>query len=130
MQTFLVLTLACAALINSSRPATNEVAERWYAGYNETYFENKLPKDTRVQFVRELKDWEGNRVLGLTYSSTPATIQINAEYRDTPPIWLEILLHEQCHLSLDSTPEFDMHGAKFQACMLHLAQAGAFAQLW
>lgn len=100
----------------------------WYQGYNQKYFNNQLPKTVVISYT--LND---NRFMALTdYSNGYFHITFNMKYAESDKQLHFTLLHEMCHIRLlsEQEVEFDMHGPKFQSCMLDLAKSGAFNDLW
>jgi hypothetical protein len=98
----------------------------WYADFNHKWFADRLPKDTIVTFgtcpipkVQACSYKDGNRYV----------IHLIARYNQAPDQAHFNMLHEMCHLD-NWNIKLDSHGPKWQACMLHLAEAGAFHDLW
>lgn len=131
---FVIWLLLLGAIWISFRPAhrsadknyTNEQLQHWYEGVNEEYFANKLPKDTVVRWadLTPLKD------MGATNRRMDGVFVILIDPVQNPNKRVAALTayHEICHIAAAS--EFNSHGQKFQACMLHLAEVGAFENLW
>lgn len=122
--------LLTLTLLFSLSPAPPVDLQVWFAGYNEMYFNDALPKTVLV-------DWHLNdpRYLGLTDYEEHGEyyhIMLNPEYNKSGKTARLTLLHEMCHVSLrhDDDVEFDQHGPKWQACMHRLANAGAMEDLW
>lgn len=101
---------------------------QWYLGYNHTYFQDALPND--VVLTRDLND---DRFMAITFYDTGQYhIQINPKYNISTKQERINLLHESCHvlLFIEQDTELDDHGPHWQACMMRLADAGAFKDLW
>src|ERR1700683_2224244 len=98
----------------------------WYAAFNHQWLADRLPRDTEVSYGK-------CPILGVQACSYKNkghyVIHMVALYNMAPDQAHFNLLHEQC--DLDSWDvEIDEHGPKWQACMLRLANAGAFHDLW
>lgn len=101
-----------------------------YEVYNEEYFDNKLPKDTKVIYTTPIPDAMAQ---GETFKIGDSyVIWIDAHYDNSMGVASETELHEMCHVKLpwDIPDGIDGHGPKFQACMHNLADQGAFEGLW
>lgn len=133
---FVIWLLLLGALYISFRPVAHKSAEknytnaqlqRWYEGVNEEYFANKLPKDTTIKWadLTPLKD------MGTTMRRSDGGFAILLDPVQNPNKRTAALTayHEMCHVAVPVS-SFEEHGAKFQACMLHLAEVGAFKDLW
>lgn len=116
--------------MNNSAVISNEKLNSWYRGYNEEYFANQLPKNTVVK-LGDLTPQDdigmsqilpnGNWIIIIDRAKNPSPVQARMT-----------LLHESCHVRtyIRGMAEFEVHGDKFQACMLQLAHQGAFKELW
>jgi hypothetical protein len=105
------------------------VLQRAYRKYNKKYFRNRLPHGCKVQLDKNLERRETavGMYLPIDFKPFPCgAILISS--RQPSRFRLFTLLHEMCHLKLRDTHWG--HGQKFQAEMLRLARAGAFANLW
>ena len=119
--------LIITAMISFANAAPDSL-DAWYAGYNHEYFQDELPKTTVI--TKELAD---DRFMALTfYENGRYHIALNPKYNFSNKIERENLLHESCHVRIfiEHEEEFDDHGPKWQACMLELANKGAFKDLW
>lgn len=112
---------------SSSEQYTNAQLQRWYEGVNEEYFANKLPKDTTVQWG----DLSNSKDVGTTLRRPDGTYAIWIDPVQNPNKRSAALTayHEMCHVA-GPVADFSTHGPRFQACMLHLAEVGAFRELW
>ena len=101
-----------------------------YNFYNAKYFNNELPKGTKLFFVYKI---------GKSKSPEKSNCASTYFYADKPPVILiqrtkvksmryvaADLLHELVHVA---KPRAD-HGKVFQEEMLRLAKMGAFEQVW
>ena len=106
---------------------TDAQLQKWYEGINEEYFWNQLPKNVTVKWG-DLAAWGD---MGVTLYRPDGSILILIERKLNPaPRVAEITaFHEACHVKTHGQ-EFDDHGPKFEACMVHLADQGAFKGLW
>lgn len=121
--TFLLSQSALGAAVTKDRNL-----DPWYRGYNQKYFNNQLPQAVVISYT--LHD---DRFMALTdFDNGYFHIAFNMKYAESGKQLRSTLLHEMCHIRLsgDDDVEFDMHGPKFQSCMLDLAKAGAFEDLW
>lgn len=131
---FVIWLLLLGVLYLSFRPAhkaaeknyTNEQLKRWYEGVNEEYFANKLPKDTEVLWVD--LSVHGDMAETLRHMDGSFLIEIDPVQNPNKRVAALTAYHEICHIAAVS--EFNTHGPKFQACMLRLAEAKAFNDLW
>jgi hypothetical protein len=99
----------------------------WYAEFNEEFFWNSLPKNTKVELVTDLGENLGTtRCLDFHYQ---CIIQI--EERGNPEEVEQKIteLHEMCHVATWHQQD-DPHGSKWKACMHRIADRGAFDNLW
>jgi hypothetical protein len=96
--------------------------DKWYAGSNSAYFEDKLPKNTII-------DWNetDSRNMAVTYEDGEQFhISLNPYYvRASRTAW-EVILHEQCHIEEYKEAEKDEHGPRWRTCMLRLEMQGAY----
>lgn len=131
---FVIWLLLLGAIYLSFRPAhkaaeknyTNEQLQRWYEGVNEEYFANKLPKDTVIMWANVA--YMGNMGTTTRRPDGGYLIWIDPVQNPNRRVAALTAYHEVCHIA--AAPEFNTHGQKFQACMLHLAEVGAFENLW
>jgi hypothetical protein len=130
----LVLSFSCSfftapqsAMRSTADFATNADFQSWYAGYNEEYFFNRLPKDTEISW--------GNltpiNAIGTTVHRESGSFSIFIDRTLNPTVQQARMteIHEICHIATWGQ-EFDQHASKFQGCMVNLAVHGAFADLW
>lgn len=94
---------------------------------NTRYFAGKLPN--AVLRFKVIKGY-----LGLTKDadSNHPIIYVNPKGTPSPKEVIFVLNHEACHTSLKGPKPMhgSDHGKEFQACMLRLANAGAFSVVW
>jgi hypothetical protein len=134
-----ILILLMAAAMFATRPQVKiskkfkesnqdlNLAEE-YKNFNELYFLNQLPKNTRVEWAN-LEDDLGQFFV----TGTPGIAHILIDRKGNPyPKYVRAaLLHEMCHEKVDLlSPEFDEHGHNWQGCMVDLAVHGAFHDIW
>lgn len=110
---------------------TSERLEAHYKIMNQDYFSNRLPEDVKIVVVDKLFDENLGRLLGSTICSSPEHCRITVDREmNAAPVTMELTIdHEMCHVESHGK-NFDAHGEAFQACMLHLALAGAFREVW
>lgn len=133
---FVIWLILMAALVHAFRanfvthksapPISEAKLNLWYQGINEEYFSSTLPKNVEVKWgdLTLLKD------MGVTnrHADGSYTIVLDPKQNPNRRIAEFTEYHEICHIA--TPPEVDQHGPKFQACMLRLAQEGAFKDLW
>lgn len=116
---------------------TNINLNAWYDGYNQMYFQKELPEagsfsppDVIIDFHLDDPDKMGLTVFGeqdgfIRMGLNPTYIKSTKTLRLT-------MLHEMCHIRLfvEDIHSMNDHGPQWQSCMLDLAKAGAFADLW
>lgn len=108
-------------------PTVDCPLDRWFAGYNETYFNDSLPKNTTVDFY----DFEDVKIIGDSFCfQQKCRIRIARQYQNARPVYLETLLHEMCHIDTWDAHEINPHGPKWQTCMHRLANQNAFEDVW
>jgi hypothetical protein len=109
----------------------------WYNGYNQMYFNNELPKagtlsppDVIIDF--HLRDPKKMGVTIFGEADGYIRMSFNPDYIKSEKTLRLTLLHEQCHIELfvEDVHTLDDHGPEWQACMLRLAEKGAFHDLW
>ena len=100
--------------------------DKWYAGYNSEYFDDKLPKDTVV-------DWSEYDVRNMGSTTVLPNgrfhIALNKRYCLADRTMRLVLLHEQCHIQTFTEITDDPktgHGPRWRTCMLNLYQIGGF----
>ena len=102
------------------------VLEKDYEVFNQDYFLGQLPP-ANVEWAN-LTDQHD---MGMTWVDQAGARQIRVD-KSTNPVLKQAemtLLHEMCHVKTDAK-ELDSHGLKWQACMVDLADHGAFHDLW
>ncbi|MGH7744615.1 MAG: SprT-like domain-containing protein [Candidatus Dormibacteria bacterium] len=100
-----------------------------YDAFNVMYFSAKLPRvDVQVSNEKN-SEWMGRTD---ECGSRCFLITISSPWNPSPREQSFTLLHEMCHvkMAVENINEFNMHGPKWQECMLELANKGAFNQLW
>jgi len=91
--------------------------------------ERLLPKDVILRYGPAV-DVQGRSNMAITRMHDGRFItEFNPKYNQADTHLKMNMLHEQCHIATWGQ-EFDDHGPKFQACMLRLANQGAFNSLW
>lgn len=129
-----ILSRAKNSTIGQETPLTEVQLQQFYRGFNEVYFDGKLP-DVPVRYsvtlhskfdASAMTTCEDGDKTGKT-----CRITIAAELAPFQAEVLENELHEMCHVSLEgvSQPDGD-HGWKFQRCMKRLASANALEGIW
>jgi len=97
-----------------------------YAEYNQAYFQDSLPKSAKVRWGH-MNDFMGH----VDVFGPQVYILIDRGTNTAPRVAKGTLLHEMCHVERHVKGENPAsHGDEFQACMLRLAQAGAFKEIW
>jgi len=104
----------------------------WYAGYNDEYFGDNLPRDTVITQEKIDSDSLANTVFNK--SDKRFHIRFNSMYPIGSRLSHLILLHEQCHIETYDEPMNDNdaepdHGPRWRACMLRLETMGAWRRL-
>lgn len=116
--------------VNNPAPLSDAQLQRWYDGTNEEYFANELPKNVEVKWG----DLTEKGDMGYSVIRADESWLITIDRKTNPTNGQAELteMHEICHVYLYSKgdAEFNSHGDKFQACMLRLANQGAFKGLW
>jgi SprT-like family len=104
----------------------------WYASTNETYFNNELPKDTKIVIADIPEDKDGFTIADTTpLGNGQYLIRIDPRFNNAGNTDGPAIDHEMCHIYLDQeSGDGDRnHGPRFQACMHRRAQAGTFKEL-
>jgi hypothetical protein len=106
-----------------------------YDQYNQDWFAEVLPKNTTVIYS-DLTPW---KELGAVDRRADGTWLVRIDRQTNPTLnsAYMTLLHELCHVKLGIVVElkiggsgWDEHGHPFQACMIDLANKGAFERIW
>jgi hypothetical protein len=117
-----------------SRVEEQIFVNKWYAATNDVYFDNRLPKDTKIEIRQIPPDTDADFTIGQTtpLGNGQYVIEIDPRFNRSGNQEGLTLDHEICHLSLlqQNGDGDSKHGARFQACMQQLAAEGAFADLW
>jgi len=107
---------------------------RLYAAYNDEYFDNKLPKDTKVFYTLGGTDMADSECDDF---GKQCVIRFNPHYTAAPRTAESAMLHEACHVKVwtkllesNRPPMEDKsrygHSKPWQSCMLQLDVMGAF----
>jgi len=101
---------------------SQKVLDNTYQEFNEQYFNNRLPKDTIIDYAESGPNIATTDLM----SSKRFHIAFNEKYASSERIVREIMLHEQCHIKVwpkdgnwsveDYQTEF--HSKKWRTCML------------
>lgn len=121
---------------------SNTRIQQDYAYYNESFFNNTLPKNTSVvwaDIAKEEIDTPAGKIhvfiMGGTHKDQTTgafTIKIDTKTNVTQVTSNTTLLHEMCHVKTwDRAVELgqDIHGPVFRACIVDLELQGAFTDL-
>lgn len=125
MKRALQIGLAFALLALAYGPVKRVVAPQcenpkaWYDGFNETYFENRLPANTVVDYSNH----DSSVLAVTTQDGDHFRIAFNRDYAASAPVVHVFLLHEMCHV--DTFDEEAEHGPRWIACMRGLEAKGA-----
>lgn len=96
--------------------------KRWYAGYNEIYFNNALPKNPVIDYG----ETDPTKMATTQKIGPYFVIRFNPRYTGAYRTALETLLHEQCHVETWVDGEHVDHSDAWRACMDRLYRDGAF----
>lgn len=98
-----------------------EGLDAWYRDYNDNYFQNRLPKNTVVDYSEHRDD-----IMAATsqFDDGRFHIAFNEKYAKSARFAHLLMLHEQCHI--DTWDEKEEHGKRWRACMLVVEFEGAF----
>jgi hypothetical protein len=117
-----------------SRAEEQKFVDGWYKATNETYFDNKLPLDTKIEIHEIPPDVNSDYTVAQTtpLGNGQYLIEIDPRFNligDEEALSLD---HEVCHVFLlqQNNNGDTKHGARFQGCMKRLADEGAFQDLW
>lgn len=154
LRTKILLTIALAVLVwslfgcrNPEGPGGSEVSaprtivftktvvtaaylKDLYRINNETFFQNKLPKDSEINLSEET-DMASTMCQD---DGTECVVKFNLKYVLAKRVADFTMLHEQCHIKiwnkeLDSFGQQVEHGKVWRTCMLQLDAAGAFREI-
>jgi hypothetical protein len=115
-------------------PIADGVLQSDYAIFNSTWFENKLPGNVEVRYeatpnpnAMGLTDYEGYGT-----GTGHFVIWVDPKYHaHNVTAARETLMHEMCHISTwEQDPPDNVHGEHWTACMVKLANDGAFKDVW
>ena len=130
--------------VNLAEPkseTTVEFIQQAYVAYNQAYFQDKLPKDTKISLDPQaigMADTGCDNNLG--DMGIDCTMRFDLKYVLAPRTAESTLLHEMCHIKTwaktqaDTRPEgvsreeWD-HNKYWRGCMLSLDAAGAFREI-
>jgi SprT-like family len=148
MRKLCALVVAAAVIIFSIRAAATPKSavdahflQAIYADYNETYFNNELPRNTKIFYA---SDPDGADDIGDTICSMDpsdpsnlkvlsCTIYVAPYANVAQPVAIETLVHEMCHIEtyqFKGSDEYDPHGKAWTNCMLRIAESGGFKNVW
>jgi hypothetical protein len=99
--------------------------QQQYANFNGWWFEGKLPKDVTVTWGSA----EGYMAITKGDDDRALSIEINPKYGVSEKQIAALEFHEMCHVAIWNE-DSRSHGKKWQACMLRLAEQGAFENVW
>lgn len=125
MKRALQLILAAALLMESYGPVKRVVSPQcenpkaWYDGYNETYFNDALPKDTVVDYANH----SPNILAATTFENGHYRISFNPDYASSALVVHLFLIHEMAHVA--TFDEYAEHGPRWIKEMRRLEDAGA-----
>lgn len=136
LRTKVLITIALAVLYfaltqHFSAPAIARAdlpkdLDKWYSIYNSEFFDDKLPKDTVVDWGEYNNDRMGSTSI---LPDGRFHIALNEKYCLAERTARMVLKHEECHVSTFSEVTHDSkteHGPRWRTCMLNLYQVGAF----
>ena len=103
--------------------------QKIYPILNESYFDNKLPKDVKIDML----ETEPNYMASTTCEDdgTGCTIHFNYKYVISPRHAELVMLHEGCHIATYNEHVWGadgqevMHGPRWRTCMLKVDIQGA-----
>lgn len=114
----------------------NDWLKTWYGSYNETYFQSELPKDVGITWANlAVVQFDGSlefRTIAETvFGDGYIRIRIDRTTNIARSTARLSILHEMCHVENHvENHGFVEHGPEWQACMMRLAKAGAFTEIW
>lgn len=92
-----------------------------YQNYNAQYFEDKLPKDSAIDYDLSDPNFMATTMLA---SDGKFHLSFNRYYITADRVADLIMLHEMCHIKNWD----DGHGRKWRSCMINLDLQGAFRE--
>jgi hypothetical protein len=108
-----------------------------FVEYNKDYFDNKLPYTTFEYTDIIEKDGSHESMADVVRGTSEYHVRVDKRFNPILKTADISLLHELCHIKLDTSGELpltvsddDAHGPKFQQCMVDLATRGALHDLW
>ena len=103
----------------------------WYAGYNDQYFGDKLPRDPIISHERSAPDEVAHTEYNV--SQRRFHIVVNTMYPIGSRMEHRALQHEMCHIATPETNEQVIkdggHGPEWRTCMLKMEDMGAWRDL-
>ena len=114
----------CPAHLDSFNGLEHKNLYQLYDGYNDEYFDNKLPKNTVI-------DWDETGDYMATTNLLPDGrfhIAFNPHYITAMRVARTSMLHEMCHIQTWGELDYQTgrHGPQWRTCMLGLDAAGAW----
>lgn len=99
---------------------------QWYKEYNDEYFDNKLPKETIIDF--NLKN--GDMAVSEFPDFKTFHISFDPHYVAAQRTGRFTLIHEMCHIRTwaEAVSGVD-HGPRWRTCMLGIDQQGGFRNI-
>lgn len=106
--------------------------EENYNAYNKGYFLNKLPHTLKFTWGPALNanDDEMQAITHGNVLTGPTEIELNPRYAVAPAHQQQLMLHEMCHIATWADDLKYGHKGQWKNCMLRLANAGAFDEIW
>ena len=142
----IVLLVVCALFLGAwagtvaPKPSFSVSPATLYQTDNELYFDNALPKDVIVVAEEAPDSAPGHFYYGETSHSVGShwyKMFVSPKHNTSVDLEEETVLHESCHIKIWEKHERmgtpyagDEHGPEWQACMLDLAEQGAFKNIW
>lgn len=118
----------------SSESEEQAFVNKWYAATNETYFDNKLPKDTKIEIHEIPPDVHADFTIAQTtpLGNGQYIIELDPRFNNSGDSEGLSIDHEVCHIFLlqQNGNGDSNHGVRFQNCMKRLADEDAFHELW
>lgn len=101
--------------------------DKWFEGTNSEFFDEKLPKDTVIDWGEYDNDRMGSTTI---LPDGRFHIAFNEKYCLATRVAHLVLLHEECHVftfsEIKKNDPASEHGPRWRTCMLNLYQQGAF----